>query len=81
MRRPGQEPRRAAVPSAAGARSGDGAAAEWEVQAARGQVTGAAECRGAAADSRGAAQALAETCRRAGDHGPRLESAAALLTV
>jgi hypothetical protein len=43
MRRPGQEPRRTAMPGAACAGPRDGAAAEWEVQAAWRPVNGAAE--------------------------------------
>jgi hypothetical protein len=53
MRRAGQEPGRAA-PRAAGAGSGDGAAAERAVQAARGPVNGAADGGRKAADFRGA---------------------------
>ena len=59
MRYPRQEPGRAAVPGAAGAQSGDGAAAQWEVQVARGPVNRAAECRREAANRRCAKEALA----------------------
>ena len=48
------------------------AAAEWQVQVAWGPINWAAHRGGAAADRRGSAETLAETCRRAGDHGRRL---------
>jgi hypothetical protein len=57
---PGQEPGRAAVPGAARARLGDGATAQWEVQAARGQVNGAAHGRGPPTDRRGPEKAVAK---------------------
>jgi hypothetical protein len=69
LRRAGEKPGRTAVPGAAGARPRNGSAADWEVQAARGPVNGAADGGGAAADSRGPAKALAKTCGWAGAHG------------
>ena len=69
MRRAGQEPRRSAVPGATGAGSRDGAAAQWEVQVARGPVNWAADGGGEAADRRRTAKALAKACGWPGDHG------------
>jgi hypothetical protein len=58
MRGARQEPRRPAVSGAVGARSGDGAAAQWALQAARGQVNRAADRGGEASDSRCTAKAV-----------------------